>query len=74
MDILQSRYRHLWYLVPQTVVLALADQALAQLSPSLSFVFFMFSLKHTSKAFKDVQLLNNQEFVLEIDIEMYVSK
>ena len=44
MDILQSSYRHLWYLVPQTVVLALADQALAQLSPSLSFVFFTFSL------------------------------
>ena len=28
MDILQSCYRHLWYLVPQTVVLALADQGL----------------------------------------------
>ena len=28
MDILQSCYRHLWYLVPQTVVMALADQGL----------------------------------------------
>ena len=25
MDLLQSSYRHLWYLVPQTIVLALAD-------------------------------------------------
>ena len=29
MSLLQSCYRHLWYLVPQTVVFALADSGLA---------------------------------------------
>ena len=31
MDLLQSSYRHLWYLVPQTVVLALADPSLSNI-------------------------------------------
>ena len=31
MDLMQSCYRHLWYLVPQTVVLALADSGLSNI-------------------------------------------
>ena len=31
MDLMQSCYRHLWYLVPQTVVFALADPGLTNI-------------------------------------------